>query len=296
MAVYKHQYRQYEGELTSRWQRLLIPSRYAYRGIFQSKFFVVFFVLCFLVPVGGAVLIYLTHNLNAMEMLQIPPNALISIDADFFEGILTIQGSFAFLLTVFVGPGLVSPDLTNNALPLYLSRPFSKVDYVLGKMLVLLILQSCVTWAPLTILFFLQSTLQGGEWMAENSRILVASLVGAFIWILFLSLLALAVSAWVRWKAIGGALLFGVFFVAVGFAETINQTFTTRWGDLFNLNEVIRVIWSWLFHGMGLPIERINGVEVNSVPIWSAWLALAIICLICLALLSRRIRAYEVVR
>ena len=52
---------------------------------------------------------------------------------------LSVQGVFAFLLTAYAGPGLISPDLSNNALPLYLCRPISRTEYVLSKMAVLFI-------------------------------------------------------------------------------------------------------------------------------------------------------------
>ena len=124
MAVYKHGYRPHTGELTQHWQRLWVVPRYVYRRVFRSRFFAVLLVVCLIVPVSGALLIYLRHNLGALELLQIPPNALFAIDASFFKHLLRIQSSFAFLIAVFVGPGLVSPDLTNNGLALYLSRPF----------------------------------------------------------------------------------------------------------------------------------------------------------------------------
>jgi hypothetical protein len=38
----------------------------------------------------------------------------------------------ALFLAAFIGPGLISPDLHNNALSLYLARPFSRAEYVLG--------------------------------------------------------------------------------------------------------------------------------------------------------------------
>src|SRR5258707_13066390 len=51
------------------------------------------------------------------------------------------------------GPPLVSRDLRNNALPLYLCRPFTRTEDVLGKMSVLLILLSAITWIPQLLLF-----------------------------------------------------------------------------------------------------------------------------------------------
>jgi ABC-2 type transport system permease protein len=299
MAVYKHQYDRYTGELTARWQRIMVIPRYAYKRVFHSRFFTIFFVLCFLVPLGGALLIYLRHNLSALEMLQIPTDAMLPINAEFFKVLLQIQGYTAFVLTVFVGPGLVSPDLSNNALPLYLGRPFSKTDYVIGKMSVLIFLQSAITWVPLTLLFLLQSNLAGSDWMRENFRILFAIFAGSWIWIIFLAFLALAVSAWVKWKPVSGAVLFAVFFVGAGFGETIKEIFTSRWGDLFNLPKIIHVIWTWLFFGQEAHSNvtyRVNGIELHLIPIWSAWFALGIATGICLLLLARRIRAYEIVR
>lgn len=253
-------------------------------------------VVCLIAPLVGALLIYLRHNLAALELLQIPPNAFLAIDLYFFMNLLKIQGSFAFLLAVFIGPGLVSPDVTNNGLALYLSRPFSKADYVIGKLAVLLILMSLITWVPLIILYLLQWNLGGNVWMWENIRVLFAILVGSWTWILLLSLLALAVSAWVRWKAIAGALMFGVFFVGAGISSVIKLLFLTPWGDLFHLNRVVQTIWSWLFFGQTEEVEWVRGVEVPQLPIWSAWLMLLLVCGICLLLLARKIRAYEVVR
>jgi len=297
MAVYKHRYGAYSGELTATWQRFLVIPRYAYRRVFHSRFFTAFFVLCFVAPLGASVLIYLRHNLSALQMLQIPEEAFLPINANFFRILLVIQGVQAFLLTSLIGPGLVSPDLTHNALPLYLSRPFSKTEYVIGKLSVLLFLQSAMTWVPLSLLFFLQATLAGEGWLTKNAWILGAILLGSLIWILFLSLLALAISAWVRWKSVAGALIFGVFFVGAGFGAAIKEIFVTPWGDLFNLNKLIWVIWEWLFLGPDrATTERIGRDVVDVLPVWSAWATMIVISGICLLLLARRIRAYEVIR
>ena len=91
---------------------------------------------------------------------------------------------FAFFLTLLIGPPLVSRDLTNNALPLYLCRPFSRAEYVVGKMAVLLILLSLITWVPGLLLFLFQAYLEGGGWIAANLWIAGAIFVGSLVWIL----------------------------------------------------------------------------------------------------------------
>jgi ABC-type multidrug transport system fused ATPase/permease subunit len=120
----------------------------------------------------------------------------------------------AFFLAAFVGPGQVSPDLANNALPLYLARPFSRAEYVLGKMSVLLILMSHHDLDPRPAALR-PARLPGRRRLDRPEPAHRGGIFfGAWIWILLLSLLALALSAWVKWKPMAGALLFGVFFVA----------------------------------------------------------------------------------
>ena len=295
MAVYKHTYRPYDGPLTPLWSRFLVIPHYAYRSVFQSRFFLVFFILCFIPALGCAVIIYLRHNLDALAMLQIPIDQFISIDTDFFLTLLNIQGWLAFVMTIYLGPGLVSPDLTNNALPLYLSRPFSKTDYVMGKLSVLMILQSFITWVPVWVLYVLQSSLAGPAWFFDNLRILLASLVGGGIWILTLSLLAVAVSAWVRWKPVAGAVLAIIFFGAAGFGGVINVLYDTNLGNMTNLLLVIDRVWTWLF--LGSDVRRsFLGFYTTNIPLWLAWTTLLSLAGVCLLALKRKIKAYEVVR
>ncbi|MFB3904018.1 MAG: ABC transporter permease subunit [Acidobacteriota bacterium] len=289
MAVYKHNYQAYSGPLTSSALRFLILARYAYQRIFGSRIFLALFLICFVPPLGAAVLIYLQHNAKALQILQVSIDELIPIDAAFFQVLLYIQSSLGFILAVLVGPGLISPDLTNNALPLYLSRPLTRRDYVLGKMSALLILLSAITWLPLSCLFFFQAKMAGIAWLWEHLRLEVAIFTGAWLWMLVISLLAIALSAWVRWKPIAGALIFGVFIVGGGFGALVNEILFTRWGSLMNIGLLMDTAWRWLFRGEGTP-------DSQALPVWGAFAGLFCFCGVCLLLLSKKLKAYEVVR
>lgn len=296
MAVFKHAYKGYEGSLTPAWSRFLILPRYAFEEMRRKRFYSMFFLVSMLTPLIFALIIYIEHNLSAIKLLQL--RDLISINARFFLNFLGWQSMMAFFLAAFVGPGQISPDLANNALPLYLARPFSRAEYVLGKLSVLLILMSFMTWIPGLLLFILQASLEGNGWLGQNLRIANAIFFGAWIWILLLSLLALALSAWVKWKPMAGGLLFGVFFVAAGFGGAINGIMRTQWGNLLNLSHLIGAVWTSLFEqpmhrGNGAVFFRVHGDET---PTWCCWVALLVICGFCLYLLSRKIRGAEVVR
>ena len=130
MAVFKHAYKGYEGPLTPAWSRFLILPRYAFEEMRQKRFYSMFFLVSMLAPLIYALIIYVEHNLSAVKMLQI--RNLVEINARFFMNFLGWQSIMAFFLAAFVGPGQISPDLGNHALPLYLARPFSRAEYVRG--------------------------------------------------------------------------------------------------------------------------------------------------------------------
>lgn len=298
MAVYKKTYSRYEGALTAEWSRFFVLTRYSLAEMNRSRFLTLFFLGTLLYPLICALIIYLHHNLGALAVLQVNPAKLIAINARFFLAFLGVQSMLAFLLTSFIGPGLISPDLANNALPLYLSRPFSRTEYVLGRIGVLLVLLSAITWIPGLLLFLMQGYLAEDGWMVDNARIASGLVLGAWIWIAVLSLMALALSAWVKWKPVAGGLIWGLFFVAAGFGAAINEVLRTDWGSLINVSHLIGSVWVSLF---GEPMQRGAGavffrVTRDEVPIWTCWVALLSLCAVCLWLLAKKIRGAEVVR
>jgi ABC-2 type transport system permease protein len=305
MAVYEHTYKRYAGELTPTWSRFLIIPRHAYRSVFQSKLFVAFFVACFIAPLIFAILIYLHHNVNALGILQANINELVPINNTFFQTFIGIQGSLAFFLTLLVGPPLVSRDLTNNGLPLYLCRPFSRAEYVIGKMSVVLILTSLITWVPGLLLFLFQSYLEGGGWLTQNLWIAYAIWSSSWVLIILFALLSQAISAWVKWRVIASATLLGIYFITSVVGGIINGLFHTRLGNLISLGALTGNVMSGLFRTFR-PTDTdvqefrngriIRQVLIEQPPLWSHWLMLTLVCLFCLWLLYTRVRAYEVVR
>ncbi len=288
MAVFERSYRPYAGGLTPEKRRFLILPRYAYSDVFKSRLFAIFFALCFGVPFAGLLIVYLHHNLSALKLFGITAeklNEILPIDAQFFWRGMTLQSSLCFIITLFVGPALVAPDLRNNGLPLYLARPFSRSEYVLGKLCVLAILMSSITWVPGLLLWGFQAYLEP-KWAADNLQIAVALFVGSWIWILFLSLFALAISAWVKWKPVARIALFMLFFVGQAFGHAVHGILGLSFGRLFDASGASEAVWASLF-GVRSP---------DGHPLPLAWITMVGGCLIFLWLLKTRLRAYEVVR
>jgi len=284
MAVHKRSYHAYAGELTPRWSRFLIVSRYAFQNALASKALSAYFALCFSYPLGCALALYANHNQRLLALFQ--TSSFFDVNARLFFHFLGVQGMLGFILTAFVGPGLVSPDLANNALPLYLCRPVSRAEYVLGKMFVLFALLSLITWVPGEMLFLIQSSLAGASWMVPNLWIMGSILLGSAVEILVFSLLALALSAWIKRRLAAGAALLGVFFFGAGFGQAINAVLRTKYGFLIDLANLLARVEDQVFRqhtSIGIPAT-------------DAWVALVAISAFCLLLLEKKVRAYEVVR
>jgi ABC-2 type transport system permease protein len=306
MAVYEQSYKSYTGRLTPEWSRFLIIPRHAYRAVFNSKLFIAFFAICFLPLLVEAILIYLRHNFGALAAMSINVKELVPIDAFFFETFVDIQMGFAFLMALLIGPPLVSRDLRNNALPLYLCRPFSRTEYVMGKMSVLLILLSLITWVPQLVLFLFQSYLEGFAWFKDNASIAFAIVISSIVWILLLALLSQAISALVKWRVVASGALIGLFLIPSVFGAFINEVFATEIGNLVSLGALIRNVTSGLFGTFDrlTQVRRITDFDgtvlreivIYQPPLWASWTMLFLLCAACLALLSWKVKAYEVVR
>lgn len=305
MAVLERSYKRYEGVLSPEWSRFLIIPRHAFRNVFRSKLFTGLYVVSFVPPLVFAILIYLRHNAEALAIMNLNVLNILPIDAAFFQTFVVIQGCVGFILAILIGPQQVSRDLTNNALPLYLCRPFSRTEYVVGKMSIVIILLSTITWLPGLILFLLQSYLEGWSWFSQNIPIASAIFLGSLVWILLLALLTQTISAWVKWRIAAMAGLIGMFFIPSVFAAVLNQLLETHWGNIISPFALIQNVWAGLFGTFVREVGQIRemrggriirSVMVTEPPLWASWMMLFFICTLCLLLLARKVKAYEVVK
>jgi ABC-2 type transport system permease protein len=286
VAVYKRTYRAYTGELTPKWSRWTVIPRYGLRGVFKSKFMAAFLVAAFFYPVWCLCAIYLRYNFTLLEKFNLFGAQRLQIGGAFYWWFLNVQSTFAFILTTFLGPPLISTDLANNGLPLYFCRPFSRLEYLFGKFSVIAWVLSLITWIPGLLLFLVQGSLAEPGWIRANWWIAWSLFAGSWLWIVILTLLALALSAWVRWRIAAGALMLGVFFLGAGFAQAANHILSTDRGYYFDIAALAGRVWSGLF-----------GTEPRiGMSQFDAWMGLTAIAVVCLLLLERKVRAFEVVK
>jgi ABC-2 type transport system permease protein len=239
--------------------------------------------------------IFVANNKTLQLLMQARPEVgnLFKVESDFFIVLMIVQAEAAFLLNCWVGPVLISGDLTNGALPLFLSRPFSRPDYVLGKLAVLGLLLSAVTWVPGLLLFGLQSSLAHNGWIWSHLWMVIPIVFCSLIWILAISLLSLAVSAWVKLRIVATGVTFIIFFVPAGLGEMFNHIMGTYWGALLNFSYMFRII---LERGFRDPYRLLDRMSEGEIPVAAAWCSLIFVCLLALVILNVRLRARETVR
>lgn len=293
MAVYKRRYNPYSGTLTPQWSRFFVLTRYAFAELFKSRFFVILLVLSLVPVLFFAGYIFVANNRTIQLLMQMRSAGLLSVENEYFIMIMIAQTQAAFLLNCWVGPVLIAGDLTNGALPLFLSRPFSRADYVLGKLAVLGLLLSAVTWIPGLLLFSLQAGLARNGWIWSHIWMVVPIVFCSAIWILMLSLISLAVSASVKLRIVATGVIFISFFIPAGLGEMYNAIMGTYWGRLLNFTEMFRLI---LAKGFRERTELLGPLSRNEIPVPAAWGVLLLVCLLSLVILNARLKAREVVR
>jgi ABC-2 type transport system permease protein len=285
MAVYKRGYSRYQGPLTTRWTRLLVLPRFAWERMMQQRLIVILFVTAFFWPAACAAFIYLANHTELIAGFIPASASFLKIDGDFFILFMSSQSGFAIILSAFAGPSLIAPDLANGALPLYFSRPFARWEYVTARMFVLLGVLSPVTWIPGMLLFSMQSGMAGWSWFASNWQLGAAIFFGFLSWILFVSLVAMASSAYVKWRIVAGALVLGFFFITAGAAELMAAVLRVEWAQALNPGRAIIYVWRAM-----LGLENTSGPDTAT-----CLIALLLMAAFLAAVIARKIRPVEVV-
>ena len=290
MSVYKHEYRAYSGKVTPPWTRMLVVARYGFAEAWSSKITVGLFILCLIPPLIALFGIYLANNPLARALIAHGGPRSVGIDASFFLAVLQVQCWFALVLASWIAPRLITFDLADNALPILLSHPISRVAFIFGKFLVLFAALSVVTWIPGLLLFAYQSYSSEPPWAGSHLQIASGLFLGAFLWIMLLSILGLALSSLVKWRGVATAIIFAAVFVPAGIGAIVSGVLRTKWGFLLNLPFMMSLLWQRLL-GVERPI--FSQISLANEAIVTM---LVLVCLLCASILNARIRAREVVR
>jgi ABC-2 type transport system permease protein len=286
MAVYKRGYQRYVGRVTGRWTRFMVLPRYAWRRLYQQRLVLLLTIVAFIWPILCAGFVYLSNHVELLQGLDRDFLSFIQVNGQFFAIFMYVQGAGAVFLAALAGPGLLAPDLANNALPLYFSRPLTRWSYALARLTVLVGMLSVVTWIPGLLLFGLQVGLAGGWWFVANWTLGAGMVIGFLLWLLVLSLVAMASSAYVKWRVVAGAVSLAFFFILAGVSAMIDEVFRVSWGHILDPAWAVNRVWASL-----LDVEPLDGPGA-----WESLFALSAYVLLLVLVIERKLRPVEVVR
>ena len=282
MPIYDQGYRRYEARGPLRTLRFWPITREALRLVLSRRAFLGLLAVGWLPFVVRVIQIYIVTRF---------PEAgrVLPVDGRLFGEYLNTQIGLALFLTIFGGAGLIANDLRTGAILVYLSRPLTRRDYVLGKLSVLLALNASVTLVPALLLYGIGLALAPEQYMTWSlwwigpAIVLHATLICVSI-----SLLSLAVSSLTKSARIAGLGFFGLFVGLEMARGVLRNIFDVRGATLLSIQADLRGIGSALF---GVTPSRFDLVD------WpAAALVLLLVAAGCLLLLRWRVRAVEIVR
>src|SRR5262249_58736949 len=85
-----------------------------------------------------------------------PQASILAPSAETFRQFLEQQSFFVFVITIYVGAGLIANDRRANALQTYLPQPLIRSEYILGKLSLLFVFLLLVTLVPALLLLVLK--------------------------------------------------------------------------------------------------------------------------------------------
>ena len=204
MPIYEQTYRRHEARGALRRVRFWPITREALRLVLARRWFLALLVAAWLPFVVQVIRIYVVTRFPEA-------NRILPVDGRLFGELLAWQAFFTMFITIFGGAGLVANDLRTGAILVYLSRPLTRRDYVIGKLGVPLLLNLSATLAPGLALYAVALALAPDLfWKWDLAWIAPAVAAQSFAVSVVMSLVALAVSSLSRSARVAGLGFFGL--------------------------------------------------------------------------------------
>src|SRR5437868_6647822 len=188
MPIHDQGYRRYGGDKAPRGQAWMVIARNGIRHMLGKRAFLGLLLISWFPFFVRAVQIYAATNL--------PQAAFLAPTPAMFRQFLGQQEVFLFFVTVYAGAGLIANDRRANALQIYLSKPLTRAEYIFGKLAILMIFLSLVTWLPAIVLLIVQISFAGNfTFLAKNLFLFPAITVFSFISVTMVAAAMLALSS-----------------------------------------------------------------------------------------------------
>jgi ABC-type transport system involved in multi-copper enzyme maturation permease subunit len=238
MPVFDQGYQHWQGPLAGHAWRWLTVARHGVRVQWHNRILRVLVPLAWVPALAlvAAVVVWgllerqsetvlaLVRNLLPAEVVQDPRAYRATAWTLAYSFFFKAEVFLVMLLVTVAGPGLISQDLRFNALPLYFSRPLTRLDYFLGKLGVIGALVASVAVAPAVfayvvgVLFCLDLSV-----VRDTYPVLLASVAYGLVVTLSAGTLMLALSSLTRRSLYVGIAWAGFWIISGSVGGILNE-------------------------------------------------------------------------
>jgi ABC-2 type transport system permease protein len=278
VPIHDQSYRHYAGSKAPPGRSWTVIAWAGIKTMVKKRTFLGLLIFAWLPFIVQAVRLYISANFAQL--------ALLAPTAETFRQFLEQQDFFVFVITVYVGAGLIANDRRANALQIYLSKPLMRSEYIAGKLAVLFVFLTLVTLVPALLLLLLQVMFAGSfAFVQKNLFLFPAITVASMVQVLLASFTMLALSS-----LSNSARYVGILYVGITF-------FTSAiYGALYAITGSSRVSWISISANLSQVVDVIFRLKPRYLTPWPVSLLVIIgLLVVSTSVLERRVRGVEVV-
>ncbi len=277
MPIHDQGYRRYEGKRAPHGQAWWIIARTQFLAALKYRPFVILLLVSWVPFIGRAVQLYLSTSFQQVSML--------AATAQTFRDFLDQQGLFVFLVTIALG-GAIADDRRANALQLYLSKPLTRTEYIIGRLVPALGVLLGVTFVPAILLILLQIAFSGSTtFIGQNLFLLPAITLVSLTQSLLSASTILALSSLSKSRRFVSIMYAGLIFFTAAMYQVLRTITGNRAWAAVSPGDMLDVVADAVFRIRANP----------PVPVPVAVLVIALLIAASFWVLERKIRVVEVV-
>jgi ABC-type transport system involved in multi-copper enzyme maturation permease subunit len=184
----------------------------------------------------------------------------------------TLNAGSIFMPIVFIGAlnsGAIANDKKHNSLALYMSRPIDRIDYVFGKLISVMMVNSFVTYIPWLLFMLVNTLLSGmtGTQFLDSIWVYFAALAAALVLMFFFGSIVLLFSSISEQSILGGIMFILLVFLPSVIASGINEALDLEFLSYVSVSDLSVSMIYYLFNkpggvggfGVGFLFPEING-------------------------------------
>ena len=276
--IHDQSYRHYGGGKAAPGRSWTVIAWAGIKSLIRKRAFMGLLIFAWAPFIVRAVQMYISANY--------PQAAILNPTAETFRQYLEQQDFFVFVITVYVGAGLIANDRRANALQIYLSKPLMRSEYIAGKLAVLFSFLIAITLVPAMLLLFIKVMFDGNfTFLKTNLFLIPAITIGALLQVTLAAFTMLALSSLSKSARYVGILYVGITF----FTSAI-------YGVLYMITGSSRVSWISIGANVSQVVDVVFRLKPRYTTPWQvSLLVIVALVVVSISVLERRVRGVEVV-